>query len=120
LLAACVFTCIGNLLPAAAITAESTFDVQVLTATAVNPTVAAVTGGSLDDQFEPLASPKLLSRGAAFWLKLRSAERLAGVPAAGIPVVVMHAAQQTQADAAVYVAKRRGRNQVQMAAPLAA
>jgi hypothetical protein len=49
LLAACVFTCIGNLLPAAAITAESTFDVQVLTATAVNPTVAAVTGGSLDD-----------------------------------------------------------------------
>jgi hypothetical protein len=53
-------------------------------------------------------------------------------------VVVMHAAQQTQADryaarsgavvalpqavadAAVYVAKRRGRNQVQMAAPLAA
>jgi hypothetical protein len=57
-----------------------------------------VTSGSLDDQFEPLTSARLLSRGAAFWLKLRSAEGLAGVPAAGIPVVVMHAAQQTQAD----------------------
>jgi hypothetical protein len=58
------FTCIGNLLPAAAITAESTF------------------------------------RGAAFWLKLKSAEGLApaGAPSAGIPVVVMHAAQQTRAD----------------------
>jgi hypothetical protein len=51
------FTCIGNLLPAAAITAESTF------------------------------------RGAAFWLKLESAEgpAPAGAPSAGIPVVVMHA-----------------------------
>jgi hypothetical protein len=96
-LAACVFTCIGNLLPAAAVAAESIFDVQVLAAAAFNPTVGAVTGGSLDDQFEPLASAKLLGRGAAFWLKLKSAEGLApgGAPAAGIPVVVMHAAQQT-------------------------
>jgi diguanylate cyclase (GGDEF)-like protein len=100
LLAACVFTCIGDLLPAAAIAAESIFDVQVLAAAAFNPTLGAVTSGSLDDQFEPLASAKLLGRGAAFWLKLKSTEGLtpAGAPAAGIPVVVMHAAQQTQAD----------------------
>src|SRR5258708_11794743 len=100
LLAACVLTCIGNLLPAAAIAAEPIFDVQVLAAAAFNPTVGAVTSGSFDDQFEPLASAKLLGRGAAFWLKLKSAEGLtpAGAPAAGIPVVVMHAAQQTQAD----------------------
>jgi diguanylate cyclase (GGDEF)-like protein len=100
LCAACVFTCIGNLLPAAAMTAESDFDVQVLTAEAFNPTVDAVTSGSLDDQFEPLVSAKPRSRGAVSWLKLKSAGGLmpAGAPAAGIPVVVMHAAQQTHAD----------------------
>ena len=67
LLAACIFTCVYNLLPAAAITAESTFDVQVLNAAAVKPTVGAVLSGSLDDRFEPLVSAKLRSRGAAFW-----------------------------------------------------
>ncbi|HWY94838.1 MAG TPA: diguanylate cyclase [Steroidobacteraceae bacterium] len=104
LLAACVFTCIGNLLPATATataaTAESAFDVQVLTPEAFDPTVGAVTSGSLDDRFEPLASAKPRGRGAVSWLKLKSAGGLlsAGVPAAAIPVVVMHAAQQTHAD----------------------
>jgi diguanylate cyclase (GGDEF)-like protein len=100
LLAACVLTCIGNLHPPAALAAESAFDAEVLNAAVVNPTVDAVTSGSLDDQFEPLASAKPRSRGAAFWLKLKGAERFtpAGIPGASIPVVVMHAARQTQAD----------------------
>jgi diguanylate cyclase (GGDEF)-like protein len=104
LFAACVFTCVGTLHPAASRAAEPNFDVQVLNAAAVNPTVGAVTSGSLDDQFEPLAGARLRGRGAAFWLKLKSTERLAstGVRAAGapagIPVVVMHAAWRTQAD----------------------
>jgi diguanylate cyclase (GGDEF)-like protein len=95
LCAACLLTCIGNLHPAATLAAESTFEVQVLNAAVVNPTVSAVTSGSLDDQFEPLASAKPRSRGAAFWLQLKSADRFTP---AGIPVVVMHAARQTQAD----------------------
>jgi len=104
LLAACVFICVGNLHPAATIAAEAAFDVQVLNASAVNPTVGEVTSGSLDEQFEPPASARLRGRGAVFWLKLKSAERpaSAGVPAAGataagIPVVVMHAARPTRA-----------------------
>jgi diguanylate cyclase (GGDEF)-like protein len=100
LFAACVFTCIGNLHPAAAMAAESTFDVQALNAEVGDLTVGAVTSGSLDNQFEPLASGRPRSRGAVFWVKLKSAEHLtpAGAPEAGIPVVVVHAAQRTKAD----------------------
>jgi diguanylate cyclase (GGDEF)-like protein len=100
LIAACVLTCIGNLHAAPTIAAESTFDVQLLNAAVANPTVDAVTSGSLDNQFEPLAGTKPRSRGAVFWLKLESTQSLTlgGMPAAGIPVVVMHAARQTQAD----------------------
>jgi diguanylate cyclase (GGDEF)-like protein len=99
LISACVLTCIGNLHAAPTLAAESAFDVQLLNAAAGNPTVDAVTSGSLDNQFEPLASAKPRSRAAVFWLKLESAQSLPapGVPAAGIPVVVMHAARQTQA-----------------------
>jgi diguanylate cyclase (GGDEF)-like protein len=99
LFAACVFICIGDLHPVAVIAAESAYDVQVLNAAVVDPTVAAVTSGSLDDQFGPPTSAEPRSRGAAFWLRLKSAERPApaGV-AVGIPVVVVHAAQRTQAD----------------------
>jgi diguanylate cyclase (GGDEF)-like protein len=95
LIAACVLTCIANLNLAPAIAAESTFDVRLLSTAVANPTVDAVASGSLDDQFEPLASTKPRSRGIVFWLKLESAPSLAS---AGIPVVVMHAARQTQAD----------------------
>jgi diguanylate cyclase (GGDEF)-like protein len=124
LFAACIFTYAGNLHSAATIAADSAFEVRLLGATAVNPTVGAVTGGSLDDQFEPLASARLRGRGV-FWLKLKSAEGLAsasapatgataigataigataiGATASGIPVVVMHATRPTQAT--VYAAR---------------
>ena len=95
LFAACVLVCIGTLTPAITIAAESTFDIRVLNAAVVNPTVAAVTSGSLDDQFAPLTNGKLRSRGGTFWLKLESADRF---PPTGIPVVVMHSGRQSQAD----------------------
>jgi diguanylate cyclase (GGDEF)-like protein len=95
LIAACLLTCIGNLHPPPAIAAESTFDVRLLKAAVLNPSVDAVASGSLDGQFEPLASTRPRGRDAVFWLKLESAQSLAP---AGIPVVVMHAARQTQAD----------------------
>jgi diguanylate cyclase (GGDEF)-like protein len=95
LIAAYALTCIGSLQPAPAIAAESTVDVRLLNSTGVNPTVDAVTSGSLDAQFEPLTHTKPRSHGAVFWLKLEPAQSLAS---AGIPVVVMHAAHQTRAD----------------------
>jgi diguanylate cyclase (GGDEF)-like protein len=99
LFAACVLSCLGNLLPAAAMAAESTFDIQILGVAGLNPAVGAVTDGSLDDKFEPLASTTLRSREGGFWLKLQPADRFTpiGIPA-GIPVVVMHAGRQTHAD----------------------
>jgi diguanylate cyclase (GGDEF)-like protein len=115
LIAAFIFTCTGNLhatstgnlraaptgnLHAApTIAAESAFAVELLNAAVVNPPVDAVTGGSLDDQFERLASTQPRSLGAVFWLKLQPTQSLnsGGSPAAGIPVVVVHAARQTQA-----------------------
>jgi diguanylate cyclase (GGDEF)-like protein len=87
--------CIGTLTSTITIAAESTFDIQVLDAAVMNPSMAAVTSGSLDAKFAPLASAKLRSRGGAFWLKLESAARF--LPA-GIPVVVMHAGPRSQAD----------------------
>jgi two-component system, sensor histidine kinase LadS len=94
LIAACVFIYIGNLHAAAAIAAESTIDARLLNAAVPNPTVEAVISGSLDDQFQSQAIPKLRSRRAVLWMKLGSVQSLSS---AGIPVVVMHAPRQTQA-----------------------
>jgi len=96
---ACVVAGIGTLLAAAPIAADSALEVQMLNAAVVNPTVSAVTSGSLDDRFGPFVNSKPRSRGA-LWLKLNLADRFVttDVPAAGIPVVVMHAARQTQAE----------------------
>jgi hypothetical protein len=113
LIAACALTCIGNLRPAPAIAAESTFDVRLLNTAVVNPTVDAVTSGSLDEQFEPLAVTKPRSRGAVFWLKLESVQSPAS---AGIPVVVMHAARQTRAD--LYAARAGAAVSLPLAAQL--
>jgi diguanylate cyclase (GGDEF)-like protein len=95
LTAACVAAFIATLIPTASIAAESAFDVSLLNPAAGNPTVGAVTGGSLDDKFEPFAGMKPHRQIAAYWLKLRTAATSAP---AGIPVVVMHAARQTRAD----------------------
>jgi two-component system, sensor histidine kinase LadS len=96
LFAACILGLIGSLIPAATIAAESrAFQIQVLDAAAANATVDAVTGGSLDDRFAPLAGDKLRNRSDAYWLKLEPSQRPA--PNA-IPVVVMHASRQTRAE----------------------
>jgi two-component system, sensor histidine kinase LadS len=95
LIAACVAGLIANLIPAGAISAESTFDVEVLNAAAGSPTVDAVTSGSLDAEFAPLARIKPHNRITDFWLKLKTADSHSS---SGIPVVVLHAARQTQAD----------------------
>ncbi len=95
LAAACVLVCTLNLTPAVTIAAESTFDIRMLNAAVVNPTVSNITSGSLDDKFAPLASTKLRSHGGAYWLKLESVDPF---PPTGIPVVVMHSSRQSQAD----------------------
>ncbi len=94
LFAAWAAGCAGTCIAAPAIAAESTYTIETLDA-AANPTVNAVTDGSLDDRFEPLAQSRLRSRAGSFWLRIKSADNF--MPA-GIPVVVMHAGRQTQAD----------------------
>ena len=49
--------------------------------------------GSLDAAFKPLASGKVAGRGGVHWLKIRLAT---GDRPSGIPVLVVHAARQTQ------------------------
>jgi two-component system, sensor histidine kinase LadS len=98
--AACILGLIATLIATAAISAESAADaeqlnVELLNTALVNPTVGAVTSGSLDGEFAPLAGIKPRHNVSAFWLKFKYAERPA---ATGIPVVVMHAARQTHAD----------------------
>jgi two-component system, sensor histidine kinase LadS len=90
----------GSLDSTVAIAAEPAFDIRVLDAAAVSSTIPAVTSGSLDDQFAPLADARLRNHGAAFWLKLEAIEHFTStdIPVAGIPVVVMHAGRQTQAE----------------------
>jgi two-component system, sensor histidine kinase LadS len=90
----------GSLAPPLASAAEPALDIRVLDAAVTNPTVAAVTSGSLDDKFTPLKGPRLRNRGGVFWLKLQSSEHFTStdIPVAGIPVVVMHAGRQTQAE----------------------
>jgi two-component system, sensor histidine kinase LadS len=94
LIAACLVCWALNLTPAAAVAADSTFSIRVLNPAAANPTIAAVTSGSLDDKFEPRADPRPQLHGGAIWLQLLSTGRFS----AGIPVVVMHAGRQTQAE----------------------
>jgi hypothetical protein len=94
LIAWCVASLIASLIPTASIAAQSAFDVSVLNPGVGDPTVGAVTSGSLDDKFEPFASVKPQRRSAAYWLKLKTAAASAST---GIPVVVMHAARQTRA-----------------------
>jgi two-component system, sensor histidine kinase LadS len=90
----------GSLAPPLASAAEPALDIRVLDAAVTNPTVAAVTSGSLDDKFTPLKGTRLRNRGGVFWLKLQSSEHFTStdIPVAGIPVVVMHAGRQTQAE----------------------
>ncbi len=64
----------------------------MLDSPAANPTVAAVVSGSLDANFAAPAGVAPRNRGVT-WLKLDSTEYFTP---AGIPVVVMHAARQTQ------------------------
>lgn len=94
LFAACALGCLWNLFAAAAIAADSTFEIRELSAAVVNPTVGALTSGSLDDKFAPPTGAAPRGRGA-FWLKLKAADLL--LPG-GIPVVVMHAARQTRGE----------------------
>jgi diguanylate cyclase (GGDEF)-like protein len=94
LLAACILICLGNVVPAITLAAESGSGILALDAGVINPTVAAVTSGSLDDRFSPFAGTQLRG-GGAYWLKLESANPF---PPAGIPVVVMNAGRQTHAD----------------------
>jgi two-component system, sensor histidine kinase LadS len=97
LVAACLAV-IANFILSAASAAGSNFDVQVLKAVVANPTVGAVTGGSLDGQFEPQGT-KPHNRSGGYWLTLRPATPPASNRSpADIPVVVMRAARQTQAD----------------------
>ena len=94
ILAACMVGCISYVIPAEGLAAESTFAIQQLDAAVANPTADAVTSGALDGKFEPVKNAKLRS-GGAVWLKLDPAERFTS---AGIPVLVMHAGRQTQAE----------------------
>ena len=84
-----------------AIDAESTFDVRVLhppANSAANPAASDVASGALDDKFSPLAGARLRGRGV-FWLQLKTTDQTAErLTPAGIPVLVMHAGRQTQAD----------------------
>ncbi len=105
LFAACIVGWLGSLLPCGASAADSVYEIRTLIAPGVNPTLAEVVTGSLDDKFEPLAGSKPRGHGA-FWLKLTPVAGIpvAGIPVAGIPVVVMHAVPQMQAE--LYAARQ--------------
>jgi two-component system, sensor histidine kinase LadS len=91
---ACALVWTLQLIPAAAVAADPSFGMRVLDAARAQPAPDAVTSGSLDDQFTPLARDQLRSHGGTYWLKLESARTFAPD---GIPVVVMHAGRQTDA-----------------------
>ncbi len=114
LFAACILGWIGTLIPLGAAAAESPYEIRTLNAAVANPTVGEVASGALDDKFEPLGrlpvgrppltAAKMRGHGV-FWLKLTlpdrassGASQTAGIPVAGIPVVVMHAVRQIQAE----------------------
>jgi diguanylate cyclase (GGDEF)-like protein len=96
LIFACIAGVTGTLLLAATPAAEPAFSVQALNAAWANATVGEITGGRLDDKFEPFTGAQLRTRGA-LWLKLNSSNHLPAVDisAGRIPVVVMRAARQT-------------------------
>jgi diguanylate cyclase (GGDEF)-like protein len=94
LIRACIAAGAGILLSATALAAETTFDVQILNPAPAQATVGTVTGGSLDADFTPSVNSKPLRRGDSFWVRLNP---VAGFTAVGVPVVVVHAARQTQA-----------------------
>jgi two-component system, sensor histidine kinase LadS len=99
LIFACLASVIGTLPIAAPAAAESTYTVQVLNAAWANAGAGEVTGGALDDKFEPLTDARLRGRGA-LWLKLSTSGDVPAldISATGIPVVVMRAARQTRAE----------------------
>jgi two-component system, sensor histidine kinase LadS len=88
--------CCGYLSPRAAIAADTQFDIRILSDTVADPSPDAVAKGTFDNQFAPLDS-KLRSRAKAYWLLLKPPLRSSDL-LTGIPVVVMHAGRQTQAD----------------------
>jgi diguanylate cyclase (GGDEF)-like protein len=109
LFAACILGWIGTLIPLGAFAAESSYQIQVLNAAVANPTVGEVASGALDDKFQPRVGSKLRGH-AVIWLKLTLPEPVSigkpmpGAQAAGIPVVVMHAVRQIQAE--IFAARR--------------
>ncbi len=97
--AACWLGLIGNLTPQAAHAVDAAFELRLLDAAAPNVTVSAVTGGSLDAEFKPVAYLKSRPPATDFWVKLDPREHS---ESRGIPVVVMHAVRQAYAE--VYAA----------------
>lgn len=93
---ACIAGVTATLLLAATPAAEPAFHVRALNAAWTSAAPGEITGGSLDDKFEPFTGAQLRTRGA-LWLKLDPANDLAapGVTAGRIPVVVVRAARQT-------------------------
>ncbi len=109
LFAACILGSIGTLIPLGGLAAEPTYQIQALNGAVTNPTVGEVASGALDEKFEPLAGSKLRGHGV-FWLRLTlparssSGASAGGIPVAGIPVLVMHAVPQIQAE--IFAARR--------------
>ena len=90
-----VIACCGNL-PGTAIAADAEFKIRILDDAVADPAPDALAKGALDNRFAPLDG-NLRSRGRAIWLKLEPTLRTSDL-LTGIPVVVMHAGRQTQAD----------------------
>jgi diguanylate cyclase (GGDEF)-like protein len=90
----------GSLDSPVALAAEAAFDIQVLDAAVADPTVTAITNGSLDDKFAALTGTRLRNHRGIYWVKLQSIEHFTptDIPMAGIPVVVMHAGRQTRGE----------------------
>jgi diguanylate cyclase (GGDEF)-like protein len=58
--------------PACGVSADVTFDVQVLDASQAGATLDSVTSGSLDAHFQPFQLKAASARGLPFWLKLQA------------------------------------------------
>jgi diguanylate cyclase (GGDEF)-like protein len=74
---------------------QPALEILALDASAPGGTPQAVSSGSLDARFRPLATGRISGRGGTRWLKIRLLGRL---DAAGIPVLVLHTARQTHAE----------------------
>jgi hypothetical protein len=66
---------------------ESVLDVQALDSSVPDPSIAAVTGGTLDARFGPFSYRDARRRGGPFWLRLQARD---AVTPPGIPVVIVH------------------------------